>query len=188
VRRLGLSTGETLARPFGRAELARRAEGRRVVVGAAGAVALDRLDFRLTARPDRIVLLDDGRVHIIDYKTGELPTPEQQEHFAKQLPLEAAMVARGAFPGVGRAATARMTYVRLHEKAEEKAVDSAKFDPESTWVGLGRLIAAYQQHSRGFSSRRAVVNMRHMGDYDHLARYGEWTMSDKPVAEDVGDD
>ncbi len=46
--------------------------------------------FTIRARADRIDTLADGRLVIIDYKTGAPPTAKQVEAgFAPQLPLEA---------------------------------------------------------------------------------------------------
>ena len=45
------------------------------------------------------------------------------------------------------------------------------------------LITEYQSRDQGYTSRRAMAEMRFGGDYDHLARFGEWdeTQSPKPV-------
>ena len=52
----------------------------------------DRTAARLTGRADRIELLADGRLSIVDYKTGSLPGRSDVElGFAAQLALEAAM-------------------------------------------------------------------------------------------------
>jgi hypothetical protein len=51
---------------------------------------------------------------------------------------------------------------------------------------LHRLVGQYLSPGQGYASRRAVFKARFPGDYDHLARFGEWDMTDKPVPEDVG--
>ena len=71
-------------------------------------------EFRLKARADRLERHADGRITVIDYKTGLLP--ERAEVVcgrAPQLPLEAAMVEAGAFEEVGRAAVAELLYWQL---------------------------------------------------------------------------
>jgi hypothetical protein len=40
--------------------------------------------------------------------------------------------------------------------------------------------------TQGYTSRRAVFNERFPGDYDHLARFGEWEMTDRAVPVRVG--
>lgn len=59
-------------------------------------------DLTLVAKADRIdVSCATRTVHLIDYKTGALPTKaEQNEGLALQLPLEAHMIASGAFTDV----------------------------------------------------------------------------------------
>jgi ATP-dependent helicase/nuclease subunit B len=98
-------------------------DGRPVLIEDRGKASLDDLDFRLTARPDRIDKLPDGsRLHIIDYKTGTPPSKKQQQAFDKQLLLEAAMAERGAFPGIGPARVARVSYVGLGSTPKIEAI------------------------------------------------------------------
>lgn len=151
-----------------------------------GKVALTGMDFTLEGTPDRIDVLPDGRLHIIDYKTGTPPSKARQKAFDKQLLLAAAMAERGAFKGLEGAEVALISYVGLGSspKAEETPIT-----PEVTgevWEGLHRLIGHYLTDGSGFTARRAVMREDFAGDYDHLSRYGEWETTDDPVAEDVG--
>ncbi len=167
-------------------EVRRAAQGEALVIEEKGSVALEKLAFTLTARPDRVDLLHDGRAHIYDYKTGQPPSIKQQDHFDKQLRLEAAMTERGAFPALGRVAVAEASHIGLGSASGEHP---AKLNPEillETWDGLEKLIASYSLRETGYSSRRAVFQSRIAGAFDHLARAGEWEMSDMPAPEDVG--
>lgn len=151
-----------------------------------GKVTLTGMDFTLEGTPDRIDILPDGRLHIIDYKTGKPPTEAQQEHFDKQLLLAAAMAERDAFKGLEGAEVELISYVGLGTNPE--AVEST-ITPQITgevWEGLYKLIAHYLGAASGFTARRAVTKERFEGDYDHLSRYGEWETTDDPVAEEVG--
>ena len=57
--------------------------------------------FELTARVDRIDQLVDGKLEIIDYKTGGIPSRGQVEiGLAPQLPLEAVITNKGGFEGL----------------------------------------------------------------------------------------
>lgn len=150
-----------------------------------GACALPALGFTLTARPDRIDRLPDGRLHVIDYKTGSPPSPDQQRHFDKQLPLEAAMAVRGAFRVIGPAEVGRTSYVGLGSGRIDTA-EPAAADLDAVWSELEALIARYARRSQGYAARRAVDRTDRAGDYDHLARLGEWTHSDMPVPVPVG--
>ncbi|MGL4311979.1 MAG: double-strand break repair protein AddB [Paracoccaceae bacterium] len=170
-----------LTREAGRAD-----RGRPAVVEGGGRATLQDRDFTLTARPDRIDLLDDGSLHIYDYKTGTIPSDDQRKVFDKQLPLEAAMAVRGGFSGLGPRRVAGATYIGMGNDPKEKTLILDADELAQVWEQLGRLIASYDDRSRGYPSRRAVFVETQEGDYDHLARFGEWTMSDDPEPEDVG--
>jgi ATP-dependent helicase/nuclease subunit B len=79
--------------------------GRAAEVGARHAEISGKLEmpfagsvFTLRGRADRIDLRTDGRLDILDYKTGTPPSAKEVlQGFAPQLALEAAMASRGAF-------------------------------------------------------------------------------------------
>ena len=58
-------------------------------------------------------------------------------------------------------------------------------DPDREWQRLRNLVAHYFRPDQGYPARRALFKAEQVGDYDHLARYGEWEMSDTPVPEDL---
>ncbi|WP_347311700.1 double-strand break repair protein AddB [Defluviimonas sp. SAOS-178_SWC] len=186
AQRIWLSRLGRIAEGFAAAEAERARLGRPVVLEEKGTVLLESSAFRLTARPDRIDLLEDGRVHIYDYKTGNPPSKKQEEAFDKQLLLEAAMAERGGFPPLGKREVAGATYIRIGGVGEERPVTIDDATLAQTWDGLQRLIESYDRRATGYPSRRAVFAARMEGDYDHLARFGEWQMGDKPEPEDVG--
>lgn len=151
-----------------------------------GEVRLDPLNFTLFGTPDRIDRLPDGRLHMIDYKTGTPPTEKQQSVYEKQLLLAAAMAERGGFRDLGPMDVAEISFVGLG--AGDNAVDTA-LTPEVTaevWAKLITLISRYMTRSTGYTSRRAMFETRFPGDYDQLARFGEWQMSDRASPEIVG--
>lgn len=186
ARRLWRARIERIASAFVRAEAARLARGRPEMLEDPGSAALPDLGFTLTARPDRIDVLADGRVHIYDYKSGKPPTGAQQKAFDKQLLLEAAMAERGGFAKLGPREVEGATYIRLGGDGEEAAVEFEEDTISQTWEGLHRLIASYLDRQQGYTSRRAVEKTRFVGDYDHLARHGEWETNAPPEPEDVG--
>lgn len=151
-----------------------------------GKVKLTGLDFTLAGTPDRIDRLPDGRLHIIDYKTGTPPTKAAQKSFDKQLLLAAAMAERDAFKGLEGSQVALISYVGLGSSPKLEETDITPEVTGEVWEGLYRLIAHYLDEGSGFTARRAVQKERFAGDYDHLSRYGEWETSDPAVAEVVG--
>lgn len=168
-------------------ELARLAQGQPVVIEKRGRVAVAGMDFTLMAKPDRIDLLHDGRAVIYDYKSGTPPTDAQIRHFDKQLVLEAAIARRGGFSELGPVDVAGIRYIQLGGEGKTQARDHSDVLEGENWDGFVRLIAAYLTGGTGFTAMRAPVKTSYAGDYDHLARYGEWSLADEAVPEKVGD-
>lgn len=186
ARRLWRGRIARIARAFVTAEATRAALGQPVVLEKGGSVLLDGGTFTLTARPDRIDLLADGRVHVYDYKSGSLPSAKQQRLFDKQLLLESAMAERGAFAALGPRIVEGATYVQLGGEGKEARVSIDAAILAETWTSLLRLVAAFDRRATGYTARRAVFGARISGDYDHLARFGEWDMDTPSAPEDVG--
>jgi ATP-dependent helicase/nuclease subunit B len=160
--------------------------GTPVVIEEQGAINLTGLPFTLTAKPDRIDALPDGRVHIFDYKTGNPPNANQQKYFDKQLLLEAAMATRGAFKALdGPREVQGITYIGLGSSPKQDTSTPDEASLGQVWEELHHLIAEYMSPDRGYVSRRAMHGERFPGDYDHLARFGEWEMTDEAKAEDI---
>jgi ATP-dependent helicase/nuclease subunit B len=138
-------------------------------------------NFRLKARADRLERHPDGRVTVIDYKTGVLPDRSNVLcGLAPQLPLEAAMVQQGAFAEVGQAHVAELLFWQLKgDEAGGEVRSAAALDPAELAAqaldGLCRLIAHYDRVETPYRPHpKPEVAWR--GDYDHLARRGEWTV------------
>ena len=160
--------------------------GTPVLTEKSGSAPLDGVDFTLTARPDRIDELADDRLLIIDYKTGAPPSPDEQRHFEKQLPLEAAMAERGGFAQLGRRGVAGIAYLGLGASPKALTTVMSPEDCATVWAELEQLVAAYARPDQGYAARRATRSERDAGDYDHLARFGEWELTDQPVRFPVG--
>jgi ATP-dependent helicase/nuclease subunit B len=164
-----------------------RAEGGTpVILEQEGKVRLTELDFTLIARPDRIDMLADGQLHILDYKTSTPPTKPEQKYYEKQLLLEAAMAERAGFPDLGPREVAKVSYVGLGSAPKVVAASPSAAELAEVWEGLHSLIRSYQNAEQGYAARRAPKNVGFSGDYDHLARFGEWDQTAPPSPEDVG--
>ena len=150
----------------------------RAPVGSTGVV--------LTARPDRIDREADGRLRIIDYKTGDLPSAQMIAHFEKQMPLEVALASRDGFGLGGGHDVAGYRLVRIGASYLARDGAMTAEGAAQVWAELERLIATYMQPQQGYAAARAPRSERHSGDYDHLARRGEWDRHDQPVTIPVG--
>ncbi|MGR3502160.1 double-strand break repair protein AddB [Pseudaestuariivita sp.] len=148
-----------------------------------GEITLPTLGVTLRGRADRIDLTEAGTAVIYDYKTGAAPTPAQQLAYDRQLLIEAAMVARGAFEAVGKREVAGASYLSLNAalKTTEAPIGETSEDGKTkrvtldqVWEDLETLLTRTLKPGHGFTSRRAAEKDRFEWDYDHLARFGEW--------------
>jgi ATP-dependent helicase/nuclease subunit B len=140
----------------------------------------------LSGYADRIDLLAAGHADILDFKTGSGPSKKQAHGLlAPQLALEGALLARGAFQGLGRLTPAQLAYVRLRPngRVEEESIletrESNRSAPdlsEDAWQRLECLIDHYRNPANGYLSRALPFREGDTdGDYDHLARVLEWS-------------
>ncbi len=163
-----------------------KGKGTPVVLESGGRQVLAPLDFTLTGRPDRVDALSDGRVHVVDYKTGDPPTKAEQKHFDKQLLLLAIMAEHGAFPGLGRMEVAKVSYLGLGTSPKVVTTEISPDTLGEVWEGLNTLIGSYLSPDKGFTPRRAMQKDKDPSDYDHLSRFGEWDMTVMPTTIKVG--
>jgi len=183
---------ERIAAWFVAHERARRAEGIRPAAVEIGG-ALDMAGVRLSGRADRIDRHADGRLEIVDYKTGGVPTnPQVAAGFEPQLPLEALMVEAGAFAGLDPAPIAGLAYWKLgggRIPGSVQAVGPSRDQPltmeeivEATRAGARRLLAAFASEATPYRSRPTPEHVPRQSDYDHLARIAEWQGGDEADA------
>jgi ATP-dependent helicase/nuclease subunit B len=152
-------------------------------------------DFTLTGRADRIERMIDGAIAILDYKTGTPPTQKAVEDgLAPQLPLEAAMVAAGAFGAdlTGRAVD--LTYWQISGNYAPGRVqqlfkgDASKVAEaaDNAAAKLGGLVAAFDTPDRAYLSQPHPGSAPRFTDYAHLARVPEWaSVDDDPPAGEI---
>jgi len=122
-----------------------------------------------------------GGAAIIDYKTGLPPSDSQVGVFAPQLPLEGAILERGGFKEIGPLTAAELVYIRFSGGDVPGDTHVVKGDAHllaaETWDNLVRLIAEFDCEGTPYVSRVAPFRTDFAGDYDHLARVQEWSLS-----------
>jgi len=144
-------------------------------------------NFRLVGVADRLDLLHDGTLEIIDFKTGSIPTAGEMKNFdAPQLLLEAAMARAGAFEGLAPVEASALTYVKIALGPD--AFQPTQFKPGDRFSLMGaadEVNRRLQRHvdefllkdTRPMAARiRPDTTLRYRGTYDHLARNEEWTL------------
>lgn len=133
----------------------------------------------LTGRPDRIDIAPDGTAWVYDYKSGQVPSKADQA-LNRQLQLLAAMIERGAF-GEPRAVRGA-SYLALSGSAEDVDADFETHSPADTWAQLERILAMWADPAKGYTAQSVPPqDERRPGDYDHLARFGEWDRTTPPT-------
>ncbi|WP_397541641.1 double-strand break repair protein AddB [Roseovarius salis] len=177
---------ERVADRFIDGERARRRIAQPAHLEVRGRAELPEHGFSLTAKADRIDVDPDGALHLYDYKTGTAPSQKEQRHFDKQLLLEAAMAMQAGFGELPPSQVRRAVFIGLGGGAMEQEAPLDTDPPEKVWHELQALVSAYMSRQRGYTARRAVRTVKDSGDYDHLARFGEWDITDTPDPQEVG--
>lgn len=166
-------------------EVLRRERGDPVGFEVKGRAEIAGLGFTLTAKADRIDLDANGNALLYDYKTGAPPGEKKQIHFDRQLLLSAAIAERGGFENVEPRLVAGAAYIGLGASAGEVPAPLEKIPPGKAWEDFCALISAYYEETQGFTARRAMFSKADTGDYDQLARFGEWDVTSDPDRRDV---
>lgn len=139
--------------------------------------------FTLSAIADRIERGHDGKLSIVDFKTGSPPTDKMiATGFEQQMPLQAVMAQNGAFEGVAAGDVESLVYVAFKAKPSVRDVNTGDRKTPHTVAeiaavaeeGLKQLIAAYRESDAVFSSTPRP-QFAGYGSYDLLARRAEWT-------------
>ncbi len=146
------------------------------------------VNFKLTGQPDLIEKNADG-YSVVDYKTGTPPSAKVvKAGFDPQLPLLAAMIEAGVFDDDGIAAdtVSDLLYVRIKGSGSSKKMATTIIGPPAreglpadeyqveALSDLKNLIAAFDLEETAYYSQPRVQYKDDYGDYDHLARRGEW--------------
>ncbi len=147
--------------------------------------------FILSGKADRIDLRTDGLLEILDFKTGGVPAAKDMRAFdAPQLLLEAAMARAGAFPGIQPRDTAALTYIKIGLGPAAFQILPFRLRKDMTLMqAVDEIARRTQGHIETFLIRDGLAMSARIrprietgrkprpGDYDHLARTDEWTLT-----------
>ena len=141
--------------------------------------------FTLTGIADRIERLNDGSYAIIDYKTGQARTERQvRTGLAPQLTLEAAILRAGKFGNLPPGSVSEIAYVTLKGGEPAGKPDVITFkqgtpdsQADSALAKLKELAATFADERTPYLSLVHPMWKTHYGDYDHLARVKEWSLT-----------
>jgi len=147
--------------------------------------------FVLVGKADRLDVRRDGTLEIIDFKTGGVPAPKEMTAFdAPQLLLEAAMAKAGAFPDLPSRDSSALTYIKIGLGPAAFQLKPFKLSKGmSLMVAVDEIVRRTQGHIDAFLIRDGLPMAARVrpkvetgrkswpGDYDHLARTDEWTLT-----------
>ncbi len=148
--------------------------------------------FLLHGRADRIERRRDGSLAILDYKTGAPPGDKDVEAgWAPQLPLQAAMAARGGYGEPLSGPTGELTYWHLSggpvagevRQLFRKDAERAQALAEEVWASLCRRVERFDDPATPYLSQPHPGQVPRFSDYAQLARVAEWAAADDEEAE-----
>ena len=166
--------------------LGAEADGWHQMVAEAGGEWLLPNGITLTGRADRIDRDAEGRLVIVDYKTGRVPsTAAVRDGLANQLGLLMAMAAQGLLDGVAAGDAAALAYWKLSGGDEAGTIkDPLRGKPPLSAADHAEaaVAVAIAQTDALLLGDAPFLSKRVPGygwtDYDHLARVAEW--QDRP--------
>ncbi len=138
---------------------------------------------------------DGTGYRVTDYKTGAPPTAKVvAAGFDPQLPLTAWMIDEGAFDRLLPLPVQDVRYVRLRGVGDGVSATSIQAAPgkkgaslealvETAQDTLTRLVRLYNDPDTPYPSQPRIQFTHDYGEYDQLARRGEWALAADPGAE-----
>jgi ATP-dependent helicase/nuclease subunit B len=138
--------------------------------------------FECTAKADRIDLLPDGRLRILDYKTG-MPPLEQDVTlgFSPQLPLEGAIAMTQGFENISATQIESLQFWWLKGDRNGGIIKTLTGDPHERSIkaleGLKRMVLLFENEAVPYPARPLPGKGLKYNDYAHLARFQEWGKS-----------
>jgi ATP-dependent helicase/nuclease subunit B len=174
---------ERIAAWFCEIERERRRELDRIRTEIRGTLEFDAPagTFRIRARADRIEIGHDGRLSIVDYKTGPLPRDaDVAAGLSPQLAIEALIAESGGFERLAAAESALLLFLQLKggDPVAGEQRDPVRGDLRALLAdardGLARLVAHFDEPDTPYVAIPRPEIAPAFSDYEHLARIGEW--------------
>lgn len=134
--------------------------------------------FTIAARADRIDIRKDGKISVIDYKTGSArKVSEIKKGYAPQLPIEGIIAASGGFEGIDAASVYELAYWRLGK--EKIAINEDMEQLLQTYRdNIKELIDLFDNPEQPYLTQPNPQYAPPYSDYEHLSRIKEWGIAD----------
>lgn len=136
-------------------------------------------DFALEARADRVEETVDGKINIIDYKTGSTPnTKAVISGYSPQLSVEAIIAENGGFPTVKAAQINSVSYWKIGKEVTELKPENSAEAIKNAEQKIKNLIEVFDDENTPYYSHPNPAQSSSNADYEHLSRYLEWSIKD----------
>ncbi len=137
------------------------------------------IQYSLTARADRLDILNNNTILVIDYKTGTVPEfRETNKSYSPQLLLEAVICEQGGFPEIPATSVSGLAYMKLSggiPAGELKtSPDELKDLITKAQNGVKSLLSCYHDANQPYLARSEPIRDDFEYDYDYLSRWREW--------------
>ena len=138
--------------------------------------------YTISAIADRVDVLDDGSLRIIDYKTGGIPSPNAvRGGRALQLVVEAVLAGGGHFPGIDAGEVGKLEYWKLTGRGDSPGeISDCTLKPEALATAEENLVGLLRQFDddeAAYVPEPIAREANRYSDYKHLARLAEWRIS-----------
>ena len=121
----------------------------------------------------------DGRINIIDYKTGQARSPKEvRAGYAPQLPIEAIIAREGGFDGIPAKEIASLIYWQLGRK-ETILEDEMDEILNTNLTNLRELVSLFDFPETAYISKPNPKYAPKYSDYEGLARVKEWSIAEE---------
>lgn len=134
--------------------------------------------FTITAKADRVDETSDGKINIIDYKTGYARSVKEiEEGYAPQLPIEGLIAKFGGFEDIPAAEINKLIYWQLGrtEIAAENNMDELL---DKSYERIVTLASVFDFEKTAYISRPNPKHAPKYSDYEHLSRLREWSVAE----------
>lgn len=135
-------------------------------------------EFTITAKADRIDETKDGKINIIDYKTGKSRSVKEVSlGFAPQLPIEGLIAQSGGFKGIKAKEVNQLIYWQLGRKdiVIEDKISQILSDNKQN---IKELLNIFDFETTPYTCNPNPKRVPEYSDYEHLARIKEWYINE----------
>lgn len=134
-------------------------------------------DVTISGKIDRVVISEDKKISILDYKTGQIPTAKSVKlGLNPQLTIAALMLYEGLVSDIKSGQIATIGYWKLSSSNQGKISKITKNEEESEPLilaaksGLEKIITYFSNQNNGY----IATDSNEKSDYKNLSRFDEW--------------